>query len=49
MYAMRHLTEELAGLYLVREDEELCSMYYQIFVAMLDLTVFSTETMMKLN
>lgn len=49
MYAMRHLTEELEGLYLVREDEELCSLYYQIFVEMLDLTVFSTEALLELN
>lgn len=49
MYSMRYLTEELAGLYLVREDGEICNLYYQIFVAMLDLTVFSTEAMLELN
>ena len=49
MYAMRHLSEELEGLYLVRDDAELCSLYYQIFVGMLDLTVFSTEAMVDLN
>ena len=41
--------KELEGLYLVRDDAELCSLYYQIFVGMLDLTVFSTEAMVDLN
>lgn len=48
MYAMKHLSEELEGLYLVREDEELCVLYYQIFVEMLDLSAFSTESMVEL-
>ena len=49
MYEMKHLSEELEGLYLVRDDEELCSLYYQVFVGMLDLTLFSTEAMVDLN
>ena len=49
MYEMKHLSEELEGLYLVRDDEELCSLYYQVFVGMLDLTLFSTEAMDDLN
>ena len=49
MYAMKHLSEELEGLYLVRDDEEICSLYYQVFVGMLDLTIFSTEAMVDLN
>ncbi|MDO5392773.1 MAG: hypothetical protein Q4F24_17015 [Eubacteriales bacterium] len=49
LYAMKNLTEELEGLYLAREDAQICDMYYRVFVGMLDLTLFSTETMTKLN
>lgn len=49
MYSMKHLSKELEGLYLVREDAEICSLYYPIFVGMLDLTIFSTEVMVDLN
>lgn len=49
LYAIKHLTEELEGLYLVREDGELCALYYQVFVGMLDLTLFSAKTMLEMN
>ena len=49
MYAMKHPAGELEGLYLVRDDEEACALYYQVFVGMLDLTLFSAEAMASLN
>ena len=37
IYAMKHRNEELKGLSSVREDLELCELYYQVFVGMLDI------------
>lgn len=49
LYAMKHLTDELEGLYLAREDKEICALYCQVFIGMLDLILFSAEAMVGLN
>lgn len=49
LYAMKKGSDELNGLYMVREDEELCGLYYQIFVGMLDISLFTAKTMYELN
>ena len=45
MYGMKHRNEELEGLYLVREDPELCELYYQVFVGLLDINLSTVENM----
>ena len=43
MYGMKHLSERLEGLYLVRNDEEVATLYYQVFIGVLELGLFSLE------
>ena len=47
VYAMRHPSKELEGLYLAREDEQICLLYYQVFVGMLEININSAEVLYK--
>ena len=44
---MKHPSDELEGLYLVREDEQICLLYYQVFVGMLEININSAEVLYK--
>ena len=35
------------GLYLAREDEQICLLYYQVFVGMLEININSAEVLYK--
>ena len=39
--------QELEGLYLAREDEQICLLYYQVFVGMLEININSAEVLYK--
>ena len=39
--------DELEGLYLAREDEQICLLYYQVFVGMLEININSAEVLYK--
>ena len=47
VYGMKHLSDELEGLYLAREDEQICLLYYQVFVGMLEININSAEVLYK--
>ena len=44
---MKHPSDELEGLYLAREDEQICLLYYQVFVGMLEININSAEVLYK--
>ena len=44
---MKHPSDELEGLYLAREDEQICLLYYQVFVGMLEINITSAEVLYK--
>ena len=44
---MKHPSDELEGLYLAREDEQICLLYYQVFVGMLEININSAEVRYK--
>jgi hypothetical protein len=48
VFSMHNIHGELEGLYLAREDNEVCKLYYRVFVGMLDLSLFSAEAMYEL-
>ena len=48
MHHMRRYANELEGLKLASEEPKLLKMYFQVFVSMLDLTLFSTESMLTI-
>ena len=41
------LEQHLEGLYLAREDEQICLLYYQVFVGMLEININSAEVLYK--
>ena len=45
---MRRYANELEGLKLASEEPKLLKMYFQVFVSMLDLTLFLTESMLTI-
>ena len=45
VYGMKHPSNELEGLYLAREDEQICLLYYQVFVGMLEINITSAEVL----
>ena len=47
VYGMKHPSDELEGLYLAREDEQICLLYYQVFVGMLEININSAEVLYK--
>jgi methylenetetrahydrofolate reductase (NADPH) len=47
VYGMKHPSNELEGLYLAREDEQICLLYYQVFVGMLEININSAEVLYK--
>jgi len=47
LYGMKHPSDELEGLYLAREDEQICLLYYQVFVGMLEINITSAEVLYK--
>ncbi len=47
VYRMRQPSKELEGLYLAREDEQICLLYYQVFVGMLEININSAEVLYK--
>ena len=47
VYGMKHPSDELEGLYLAREDEQICLLYYQVFVGMLEINITSAEVLYK--
>lgn len=47
VYGMKHSSDELEGLYLAREDEQICLLYYQVFVGMLEINITSAEVLYK--
>ena len=47
VYGMKHPSDELEGLYLSREDEQICLLYYQVFVGMLEININSAEVLYK--
>ena len=47
VYGMKHPSNELEGLYLAREDEQICLLYYQVFVGMLEINITSAEVLYK--
>ena len=44
---MKHASNELEGLDLAREDEQICLLYYQVFVGMLEININSAEVLYK--
>ena len=47
VYAMKQCSGELEGLYLAREDEQICLLYYQVFVGMLEININSAEVLYR--
>lgn len=47
VYAMKQCSRELEGLYLAREDEQICLLYYQVFVGMLEININSAEVLYR--
>ena len=47
VYGMKQRSKELEGLYLAREDEQICLLYYQVFVGMLEININSAEVLYK--
>ena len=47
VYAMKQCSGEFEGLYLAREDEQICLLYYQVFVGMLEININSAEVLYR--